>query len=111
VALVGVLLGLAVVRGDHSGVSLCPRCGAPAAEFSYSLESEVASERPLLKIEYRLRCSVCGYRESMKASMPLYAAYRLRHLMEPAPKLLLEKMWLAHSAAVKGVEARGEGGG
>ncbi len=96
---------MAQIKGEYSGVSLCPRCGAPSAEYEYVLEGVVGVEKPTLRIAYRMKCSVCGYAESLKASMPLYAAYRLRHLMEPPPKLLLEKMWLAHSAAVKGVSS------
>ena len=96
---------LGVVKGEYTGVSLCPKCGAPAAEFRYELEGSVGVEKPMVRITYSLECSVCGYKEDMKASMPLHAAYRLRHLMEPPPKLLLEKMWLAHSAAVKGVSS------
>ncbi|MCE4611266.1 MAG: hypothetical protein F7B17_04770 [Desulfurococcales archaeon] len=96
---------MGVVRGEYRGVSLCPDCGAPTAEFKYELEGDVGVDKPVIKITYKLECSVCGYKESMKASMPLHAAYRLRHLMEPPPKLLLEKMWLAHSAAVKGVSS------
>jgi len=92
---------VAAISGEHEGLSLCPRCGGPSAEYHYRLEAIVGVEKPVLKVSYRLECSVCGYTEKMKASMPLIAAYKLRHLMEPGPKITIEKMWLAHAASIK----------
>ena len=93
------------VKGEHTGVSLCPSCGAPAGEYSYTLEATEEEGGPRLQIDYGFECKICGYKEAMKAAMPLKAAYRLRHLMEPNVKILIERMWLTHLSAKVKVEA------
>lgn len=76
-------------------VTLCPRCEAPSAVYEYVLQASNKRGEPHLRIEYNLECSICGHNESMRGSMPLTTAYKLRYIMAPKVRIYIEKAYLA----------------
>ncbi|BAF34710.1 hypothetical protein APE_0116a [Aeropyrum pernix K1] len=75
-------------------ITICPRCSAPSAIYRYSISSERSNEGVYVRIVYSMKCDICGYSESMRGSMPLSVAYKLRHLFIPRVKIALEKTYL-----------------
>ncbi|WP_148706305.1 hypothetical protein [Aeropyrum camini] len=75
-------------------ITICPRCSAPSAVYTYSIRSERSDDGLYVKIVYSMKCDICGYSESMRGSMPLTVAYKLRHLFIPRVKIVLEKAYL-----------------
>lgn len=77
-------------------VGVCPRCGAPLARFTYTIEGPLdgSQGKSIVRVHYRSECGVCGFSESRKIAMPLTAAYSLRYMFTSKARIALEKIWL-----------------
>lgn len=78
------------VKGELRELGPCQRCSTPI-EYVYQL---VGPEEDGVRISVSSECPVCGHKESKTLIFPIVALYNIRHILDPAAKIMIERMML-----------------
>lgn len=94
------------IKGELRELGPCQRCSSPT-EYIYQLSGP---EGEGVRISVHSECPICGYKELKTLIFPLTALYSIRHLLDPAAKILVERMALVRELK-SAEEARAVGTG